>query len=122
MRQTLLILPIMAIIATVIIVKALIQYYAQKKGFQTGETNETSTGWITQGSCGNPLTNIKWGLILIGIGFPLLLDHLSDAISHEGTIGLMAICAGVGFLIYYFIAKAALGRQKVGQQPEEKSE
>ena len=49
-------------------------------------------------------SNVKWGMILIGIGLALALEefiHLSD----ETMLGLMFLFAGAAFLIYYVMVK-----------------
>jgi hypothetical protein len=59
-----------------------------------------------------PLNNLKWGMVLLGIGVAWLMrDYGPLRLSDEGTFGLMFIFAGVGFLVYYFIAENRL-RQK----------
>jgi hypothetical protein len=62
----------------------------------------------------NPINAIKWGLVLLGIGLAFMLGQLFPyRISDSSTFGLMLIFAGIGFLVYYFIAK------KVTQQPQQ---
>lgn len=56
-----------------------------------------------------PLSSIKWGVVLIGIGLALLIGQIFHyEISEEVTIGLMFLFAGIGFVIYYFMAKKKL--------------
>lgn len=51
------------------------------------------------------LSNLKWGLVLMGIGVASMISFwFPDVISEEGTLGLICIFAGVAFLIYYGIA------------------
>jgi len=61
----------------------------------------------------NPITAIKWGLVLLGIGIAFMLGQLFPwRISEESTFGLMLIFAGIALLIYYFIAKKVLPDEK----------
>lgn len=56
-----------------------------------------------------PLSAFKWGLVLIGIGVALFLGELfPSTFSEEGMVGLMFLFAGIGFLIYYYMAKRQL--------------
>lgn len=56
-----------------------------------------------------PLSSIKWGLVLVGIGLALLIGQVFRYdITKEATIGLMFLFAGIGFVIYYFLAKNKL--------------
>ena len=62
----------------------------------------------------HPLSNIKWGFILVGISIPLLLDQFfPDYFTGEGIMGLMFLFAGIGFIIYYFIAKREMEKNEV---------
>ena len=55
------------------------------------------------------LSNLKWGMVLVGIGLAALLSHwLPYHWSEEGAIGLIFVFAGLGFLIYYPIARKRL--------------
>lgn len=59
------------------------------------------------------LSNLKWGIVLIGIGLAALLSFwFPNTVSEEGTIGLMFIFAGMGFLAYYFFAPKKLNQNK----------
>ena len=52
-----------------------------------------------------PLNNIKWGFILLGIGLALILKQiLPFYVADESVFGLMFIFAGAGFLTYYLVA------------------
>jgi hypothetical protein len=54
----------------------------------------------------DPLSNVKWGMVLVGIGAALLLGQLFPYdITETMTIGFMFLFAGLAFLIYYFIQK-----------------
>lgn len=50
------------------------------------------------------LSNLKWGLVLLGVGLGAMVSFFTDAISEEGTLGLMCVLAGLAFLVYYAIA------------------
>ena len=51
-------------------------------------------------------TALKWGMVLIGIGLAFLIGQLVPSnISGEVTVGCMFLFAGLGLIIYYFIAK-----------------
>jgi len=55
------------------------------------------------------LSNLKWGMVLFGIGVAALLSNLLPyRWSDEGTFGLILVFAGLGFLIYYPLAQKRL--------------
>lgn len=49
-------------------------------------------------------SNVKWGMILIGIGLAIALEEFIQ-ISHESMLGLMFLFAGTAFLVYYAMIK-----------------
>ncbi len=54
----------------------------------------------------NPLSSVKWGMVMIGIGLALLIGQLFPYdVTEEMTFGLMFLFAGIAFLIYYNIQK-----------------
>jgi hypothetical protein len=56
------------------------------------------------------LINLKWSLILIGIGGPLALSYFSYALPTEVVIGLMLLFAGFGLFIYFLLSKSMLDK------------
>ena len=62
-----------------------------------------------------PLSSVKWGMVLVAIGLALLLGQMFPYdITEMMTIGFMSLFAGFAFLIYYFIQKG-----KTDDTPEE---
>ena len=52
------------------------------------------------------LSSIKWGMVLIGIGLALFIGQIFRYdLTDQATMGLMFLFAGLGFVIYYFMAK-----------------
>ncbi len=57
----------------------------------------------------SPMSAVKWGLVLIGLGAAIFVGRLFPYDIYESvTIGLMMLFAGLGFVIYYFLASKAL--------------
>ena len=53
-------------------------------------------------------------MVLIGIGLALLIKQLAPVYLDDETIlGLIFVFAGLSFFIYYFLAKARTGQDKV---------
>ncbi|MDH3891062.1 MAG: hypothetical protein OEV49_08240 [candidate division Zixibacteria bacterium] len=50
------------------------------------------------------LSNLKWGLVLLGVGLGAMVSFFTDVVSEEGTLGLMCVLAGLAFLVYYAVA------------------
>ncbi|MEO8665492.1 MAG: DUF6249 domain-containing protein [Ignavibacteria bacterium] len=63
----------------------------------------------------NPYASLKWGLLLtflgIGIFVANLLEGLYDV--QEGVMmGIIVLCTGLGFLVYYGIVSAKIKNQQ----------
>jgi len=59
------------------------------------------------------LSNLKWGIVLIGIGVAAVLGRIGpDYFTREGALGLMFIFAGIGFLVYYFLLSRLVGKEE----------
>ena len=56
----------------------------------------------------HPVVNLKWSFLSFAIGLPLLLKQFFPDIANEGIIGLMLIFSGIGFYLYYLMAKKEL--------------
>jgi len=66
---------------------------------------------------GEPLSSVKWGMVLVAIGLALLLGQLFPYdITEMMTTGFMFLFAGFAFLIYYFIQK---GKSEDAPEEEE---
>lgn len=47
-------------------------------------------------------SDIKWGLVLIGIGLAIMVYQFTE-ITSEAVLGLMFLFAGIAFLLSYFL-------------------
>ncbi len=54
----------------------------------------------------HPVSNIKWGLVLVGLGLALLIKQFAPFyMRDESVLGLMFLFAGIAFLVYYGVSK-----------------
>lgn len=59
------------------------------------------------------LSNLKWGLVLIGIGLAIVIPRFFPYyVRTETMFGLMFLFAGIGFLVYYGVAKGKIEEDK----------
>ncbi|MFQ5500054.1 MAG: DUF6249 domain-containing protein [Candidatus Zixiibacteriota bacterium] len=64
------------------------------------------------------LSNLKWGMVLIGIGLALLVRQFGwFYLSDEGTFGLIFLFAGIGFFVYYAVASRHLKENETNGPP-----
>ena len=105
--------PAAGILALAIIIKAILDNLGNIKR-TTNDTSDTDREYpkiILRGS--RLITNLKWGFILAGLGFALLLkEYTMPKLSDGGTFGLMFLCAGFSFFVYYAIAKKAMDKKE----------
>jgi hypothetical protein len=72
--------------------------------------------WSRSGD-GN-LSNLKWGMVLVAIGIAALVcQFLPYDMDNGGLVGLMFICGGLAFLIYYPIAQRHLQQSQHNPLP-----
>jgi hypothetical protein len=66
------------------------------------------------------ISNLKWGFILVGLGLALLLkEYIILDLSEAGTFGLMFLCAGFAFIIYYTIARQTKDKKENKKDTDE---
>lgn len=100
------VLPIFIIFPVIyLIVKASLEYATRKKLIEKGIVSEDikhlfpGTGEMYYPS------SLKWGIVLLFVGIALVVMRaLPYDIAGEIILGVALIAAGVGLLLYYFIA------------------
>ncbi len=119
-------IPIIAIIFTFGIPGALIFWYLyikhkeRTKLMDMGLTPQEARDYFREKERRpkNPLSSLKWGILLsmIGIGlfFGILLDEAGFKDSLSGVMVLLF--GGLGFIIYYFVANSKLKKDAQIQQ------
>jgi len=95
------------------IIKVISDNNVRRKLIEKGIVDEKVKYLFWKNNTAHPVSNLKWGFILIGIGLALLLGQiLPESVDESAVFGIMFIFAGIGFLVYYRIAK------KVGDAQE----
>jgi hypothetical protein len=93
-------------ISIVTIVKIVVDASTRRRMLETGNLDDRMKRLIMSQAELSTLSNLKWGMILIGIGLAALAAEVWPYwLSDEGAIGLVFLFAGLGFLIYYPIAQ-----------------
>jgi membrane protease YdiL (CAAX protease family) len=69
----------------------------------------------------NPLSSMKWGILLTMIGLGLFIGILLDEAGFKDSLtGVMVLLfGGLGFIIYYFVASSKIRKEdatKIAQQ------
>ncbi len=97
----------------VLIVKFLTEYALRKKLIEKGLVDEKVKYLFADAGVTHLLSNIRWGLIMVAIGVALFWKQVSPYYIEDTTVfGLMFLLAGIGFLVYYFIAKSHIEKRR----------
>lgn len=96
-------------ISIVTIVKIVVDSSTRRRMLETGNLDDRTKRLMMNQVELSTLSNLKWGMILIGIGVAAMASEIWPYyLSDEGAIGLVFLFAGLGFLIYYPIAQKRL--------------
>ncbi|MCB0834473.1 MAG: hypothetical protein KDC45_13490 [Bacteroidetes bacterium] len=99
-------IPIVLFFVVYLVIKTVSDNRLRQKLADKGLVDEKVKYLFAQAGESSPMNALKWGIVLVAIGVALfaatLLPRLFDG---PGAFGLMSIMAGVGFLVYYGIAK-----------------
>ena len=109
-------MPVVALITILgfaVIVKGVMDYFNRRQLIKSGvKPQDLDWDSLRKGNLGL-LSNLKWALICLGLGLALLAqDIFQEMLSSSGSFGAMFIGAGMGFLIYYFIAKSSMKKDR----------
>lgn len=97
-------MPLTVFAGIALVIKVITDAFTRNKLINKGLVDENVKFLFPRYSKNAAMSNIKWGLVLVGIGAAIFIYELSD-ISENALIGLMFLFAGAAFLIYYPMAK-----------------
>jgi hypothetical protein len=107
-------IPAAAMIGAAIIVKAIIDNWTRMRTRGMNPLDPDSDNKIEMSNSylemKRHLSNLKWSLILIGVGLPPALSFFFNAPPPEVILGLMLLFAGFGLFIYFLLAKSMLDK------------
>jgi len=96
----------------VMVIKILSDNRIRKNLIESGQVDEKAKYLYlkSEKQAPDPLSTVKWGMVMIGIGAALLIGQFIDQFIQYGdaegiTIGLMFLFAGIAFLLYYKMKK-----------------
>jgi hypothetical protein len=112
--------PAAALIGVAIIVKAIIENWTKMRGKEMGsiesDASAKSRDHERRAEIKRLISNLKWSLILIGIGLPMALSYFFESLRVEAILGLMLLFAGLGLFLYFFLAKRMLDQMREKNQ------
>lgn len=107
------IVPIGIFMVFAYVVKVLSDNRLRRMLIEKGQVNE-SVKYLFLGQVDKNVPNaLKWGMVLIGIGVAILVGQLvPHYMMEEVTFGGMFLLAGLGLVLYYFIANKLIEKSK----------
>lgn len=105
--------PLAFFIAVAYIIKSLSDNKIRRLAIEKGLLNEKMKYLFLDRFEGKVPASLKWGFVLVGIGLAVFLGQMVPRdVSEEVTIGAMFFFAGLGLIVYYFIAKRIYSKAK----------
>ena len=103
-----LLVPITALICTVMAIKVIVEARLRSRMAETNASEDLVKSMLVADEQSRRLSALKWGLVLtlIGLAFGLISAMHLDS-QDPGTWGLLIGAAGVGMLVYHAIANRA---------------
>jgi hypothetical protein len=106
-------IPMTIFFAIAYIVKIISDNKIRKLAIEKGMVSEDMKFLYSDQYEGKVPASLKWGFVLIGIGLALFIGQMApSAITEEITVGGMFFFAGVGLVIYYFVANRIYKKAK----------
>ncbi len=101
------IIPLVAIVVTffslVVIIRTISDNKVKHRLIERGEFTEQAAHTLANMS--SSVSSLKWGLILVAIGFGFLLINMFPRMfDDEAALGLLLIAAGVALFAHYFMS------------------
>ena len=108
----------------VLIIKIVSDNRIRKNLIDSGQVDEKAKFLYLKGERKptDPLSSMKWGMVMVGIGLALLIGQVVNQFMYLGdaegvTFGLMFLFSGIAFLIYYNLKKKE-GKKTEEPEPE----
>ena len=107
------IVPLTLFIVIAVIIKILSDNRIRRLAIEKGVVNEDMKFLYYDRFEGKVPSSLKWGFVLIGIGLALFIGQFVPYdMTEEITIGGMFFLAGVGLVVYYFVANRIYQKAK----------
>jgi len=93
--------PLAVFAGIALVLKIITDSILRNKLVNRGQVDENIKYLFTQSGF-RKKSDIKWGLVLVGIGLAIMIYQFTE-ITSEAVIGLMFLFAGIAFLASYFL-------------------
>ncbi|MDZ7331401.1 MAG: hypothetical protein ONB13_13025 [candidate division KSB1 bacterium] len=105
--------PLAFFIAVAYVIKLLSDNKIRRLAIEKGLLNENMKYLFLDRFEGKVPASLKWGFVLVGIGLAFFVGQMAPrGAFEEVTIGAMFFFAGLGLIVYYFVAKRIYSKAK----------
>ena len=104
---------VLTILSFAVIAKGIMDHLSRKQLIKKGLSPDELVPRALRDGGMELLSIVKWALLCMFIGAALVIPELLPTkLSSTAVFGLTFIGAGLGFLVYFFIAKKMIGRPR----------
>ncbi len=108
---------VLVVLSFAVIAKGVIDYLSRRQLIARGVTPEDLDPGGSKATKWHLMSNLKWALICLGFGAAVIIyDSFRGLLSMTGGFGLMFVGAGLGYLIYFFVAWRWSSKEKQGKE------
>ncbi len=100
-------------VTILIVVKLGLDHRTRNRLIEKGMVDENIRYLYQENGATRALSSLKWALVLIGLGGGIIVGQIvPSSMMEEITAASMFLLAGIGLIVYYFIAAKALRKDK----------
>lgn len=105
--------PMTFFIIVFLIVKLIYDYKLRRLALEKGLVDQNLKFPFEDRSEGRVSAALKWGFVLVGVGLAIVIGRMfPDDIVEQVTVGCIFLFAGLGLVLYYFVANRLLKENK----------
>ncbi len=98
-------IPIVLFVCIVMAIKIVVEARLRKRMVESNVSEDMVKSMLLADERNRRLSALKWGLVLTSVGVALgLVSALHLDSNNPGAFGLLVGAAGIGMLVYHFIA------------------
>lgn len=106
-------IPMTFFIIVFLIVKLVYDYKLRRLALEKGLVDQNLKFPFEDRFEGGVPGALKWGFVLVGIGLAIVIGRMfPDDMVEQVTVGCIFLFAGLGLVLYYFVANRLLAEKK----------
>lgn len=106
-------IPIIFFIVVFLIVKLIYDYKLQRLALEKGLVDQNLKLPFGDRFESRGPAALKWGFVMVGLGLAIVIGRMfPDDMAEQVTIGCIFLFAGLGLVLYYFVANRLFEKNK----------